>query len=346
MIKKYIFNFSVSRSGGGYKRLYEYARALNSRGGAHFIIHPECYSLAKQFPNNVYHIVRQTKVRRFLNDFGYLSAITDAYGPLDFYYSYGIPIPLKVAKVNWFHLSNVLPLAPSGMRMTLLDAFKMRLLGSRIRSSFKNADVISAESEYSLGLIGRQPKQKLFLSVNGSDDEIKFLSNASHKTKKDLAVVMGTYRHKAIEESYHLFKMLKKTRSANLKMLLAGDPMRIPEIIKLDPDVIVAGHLTRNDLIDVLGDSKFYLSTTYIENSYNAASEGIFLAQESYISNIQPHLELLEGESYKFTAIPGLSRPFLHIERKSLSGVNIKSWDEVVDQMIGELHRLLNAKTN
>lgn len=343
-VSNYIFNFSVSRSGGGYKRLYEYARAFNGKGGAHFLIHPECLSLANKFSQNIYHVVKQAKIKRFLNDCSYLTDIINIYGPPEFYYSYGIPITSRIGRLNWFHLSNVLPLTLSGIPMAAIDAFKMRLLGPRIKKGFVIADVISAESEYSLGLIEKKFKDKLFLSVNGSDDEIYFLSNHIPKAKKDLVVVMGTYRHKAIEESYHIFKILQKTRSANLKMILAGDPTRIPEIIKLDPDVMAVGHLTRNDLMDVLSDSKFYISTTYIENSYNAASEGIFLAEESYISNIEPHLELLEGESYRFTSIPGLSRSFLHTKRKDLSGVNIKSWDDVVDQMIGRLHRHFECK--
>jgi len=344
-INNYIFNFSVSRSGGGFKRLYEYARVFSRKGGAHFIIHPDSYSLLSEFPNNEYHIIHQTKRKRLLNDFSYLQGVVGSHGRPDLYYSYGIPIASKVARVNWFHLSNVLPLAYSGVPMTLFDGLKMRLLGPRIKAGFKNADVISAESEYSLGLINSGDKN-LLLSVNGSDDEINHSNKVSDNIKKDIAVVMGTYQHKAIEESYHIFKMLKRMRSSSLKLILAGDPARVPEMIKSDPDVTVAGHLSRKELMRILSDAKFYISTTYIENSYNAASEGIFLAEESFISNILPHLELLNGENYKITTIPGLTRSFIHTESRLLNGANIKSWDEVVDQMVGEVRRILNLKLN
>lgn len=346
MVNKYLLNFSVSRSGGGYKRLFEYARAMNNRGGAHFIIHPDSRSLIDQFPNNKYYVVRQSKIKRVFNDFGYLNQIIDVCGYPDFYYSYGIPIISRIAKVNWFHLSNVLPLCPGGMPMALIDLLKMRLLGPKIKRGFKNADVISAESEYSLGLVDGRWKSKLFLSVNGSDDEIHFLNSLSPRIKKDIAVVMGTYRHKAIQDSYHIFKVLKKNRSVNLKLLLAGDSTRIPRAIKLDPDVIVLGYLERVELMSILNTAKFYISTTRIENSYNAASEGIFLAEESYISDIQPHLELLLGEVYGFSDMPGLSRRIAHVERRRLKGINLKKWDEVVDEMVQEFKRVLGAKVN
>jgi hypothetical protein len=73
---------------------------------------------------------------------------------------------------------------------------------------------------------------------------------------------------------------------------------------------------------------------TYIENSYNAASEGIFLADESYISNIGPHQELLDGIKFERIELSGLDRVIIHVKRDEISGCNLKSWDDVVSEMI------------
>jgi hypothetical protein len=94
------------------------------------------------------------------------------------------------------------------------------------------------------------------------------------------------------------------------------------------------GLLKRSEVIDCLRESKYYISMTFIENSYNAASEGIFLADESYISDIGPHQELLDGIKFTRTYFPGLGRSILHVARHELSGHNLKSWNNVTSEMI------------
>jgi hypothetical protein len=86
-----------------------------------------------------------------------------------------------------------------------------------------------------------------------------------------------------------------------------------------------------------LCQSKFYISSTYAENSYNGAAEGAFLANESYISDIPPHRELLVGESVEPISFPGLHRPVLHLARDQLKGVNLKSWHTVITEMIARV---------
>ena len=133
----YIFNFSASHIGGGYKRLYAYSKAFNAKGGAYFIINPKCKNLAHKFKNNKYFFEKLSIFNRLFNDCSYLEEIARSIGSLNFYYSYGIPIYFKIAKVNWFHLSNVLPLAPRNIPMSLFYYLKMqffvRCLGLRHR---------------------------------------------------------------------------------------------------------------------------------------------------------------------------------------------------------------------
>ena len=49
---KYLFNFSSSYTGGGLKRLYEYAKWFNENGGSYFIIHPKSQKIVEEFQNH------------------------------------------------------------------------------------------------------------------------------------------------------------------------------------------------------------------------------------------------------------------------------------------------------
>jgi hypothetical protein len=91
--------------------------------------------------------------------------------------------------------------------------------------------------------------------------------------------------------SFRVFEMLKKTNS-QLKLVIIRSVLTVPAALRESWDVVVRGVLTRPEVIDCLRKSRYYISTARIENSYNAASEGVFLAEESYISDIGPHREL------------------------------------------------------
>jgi glycosyltransferase involved in cell wall biosynthesis len=330
---RFLFNFAVSYSGGGHKRLYEYAKWFNGNGGAWFVVHPSCEYLVTEFPNNRCFVVSQTRWQRLFNDCGYLGAIKQELGQPDLYYSYGIPIYARFGKVNWFHLSNVLPLAPKNVPITLYDRLKLCYLGRRIRKNFSNADVISAESKYSLGVIGNEHGNKLFLSVNGGDDELAQIASNTVSAKGDFATVVGTYKYKAVDHAVLVFEMLKKARP-RLKLRVIGSEATLPATLRRREDVLVLGLLKRSEVVDFLRESKYYISMTYIENSYNAASEGIFLADESYVSDIGPHQELLESTKFRKMEVPGIDRMMLHVKRDEVLGRTLKAWNDVISEMI------------
>ncbi len=334
---KFLFNFAVSHSGGGFKRLFAYAKWFNENGGAMFIIHPRCERLLLEFPNNRFFIVNQPRYQRIYRDCTYLSRIDREVGRPDLYYSYGIPVNVRFGKLNWFHLSNLLPLDWRGIPLSLLDKLKFFSLGLRIRSCVKNADIISAESRYSLSRINVRPQEKLFLSVNGSDDELASLKDDKPLEKDNIAVILGTYKYKALEESYAVFDMLKKNNSG-LKLMIIGDQKFIPKKLLFDTSVIVKGVLERRDVVACLRRARYYISTTYIENSYNAASEGVFFADESYISDIGPHRELMSNMHFERISVPNVGRPLLYIRKTDLSGRNLRAWSEVVGEMIDHIH--------
>jgi hypothetical protein len=133
--------------------------------------------------------------------------------------------------------------------------------------------------------------------------------------------------------------MLKKTNS-ELQLMIIGNSQTVPEEFRGNPDITVRGVLTRPEVIDCLRKTRFYISTTYIENSYNAASEGIFLADESYISDIGPHRELLMNTRFDEVSVPGVKRPLLHVNRDDLCGANLKTWETVISEMIAKFHEI------
>lgn len=332
-VNRFLFNFAVSYSGGGHKRLYEYAKWFNGNGGAWFVVHPRCEYLAKEFPNNHFFVVCQTRWQRLFNDCGYLGAIKQELGQPDLYYSYGIPIYARFGRINWFHLSNVLPLALKNVPINLFDRLKLGYLGWRIRRSFKNADVISAESKYSLGVIGSGQGDKLFLSVNGADDELAYVASDTSFSKANFATVVGTYKYKALVHALLVFELLKKS-NPELKLRVIGDDTTLPATLRHREDVLIMGLMSRSEVIGCLRESRYYISMTYIENSYNAASEGVFLAEESYISDIGPHQELLEHTKFSRMDVPGVGRSMLHVKRDEISGANLWAWADVVSEMI------------
>jgi hypothetical protein len=330
---RFLFNFAASYSTGGYKRLYEYARWFSQHGGAWFVIHPRCAHLAEEFPNNRFFIATQSRIQRLYDDCGYLHAIERQIGQPQLYYSYGIPLYFRFGEVSWFHLSNVLPLGPKAIPLGLLARLKFAYLGMKIRAGFAHADVISAESAASLQMLGLPSTDKLFLSVNGSDDELAWLRSGQVTPKQEIATVVGTARYKALEDSYRLFEHLRRSNQ-RLQLLIFGYPNWIPRALRDKPNVVIQGLTQRSAVIDWLRKSRIYISTTRIENSYNAAAEGMFFADESYISDIGPHRELLLNMPFEQLSVPGVRAPLLHVQRQRLTGANLKDWETVVAEMI------------
>ncbi len=335
---KVLFNFAASYSTGGYKRLYEYAKWFNQNGGAWFVIHPACSALIREFPHIRCFVATQSRLQRLYDDCGYLRSIGREIGRPELYYSYGIPLYARFGQINWFHLSNVLPLGTRDIPLPLAARAKAGYLGRRIRAGMANADVISAESQSSLDKLIWLPPEKLFCSVNGSDEELEYLRGTSDEERQNIAIVVGTAAYKALDDSFRVFEGLRDARPG-LRLVLVGNPEWIPRWLRHRPQVTIAGLRPRAEVIGYLRSSAVYISTTRIENSYNAASEGIFLADESYISDIGPHRELLQGERFARVHVPGVDGALLKVRRTELSGVQLKSWETVINEMIERFRR-------
>ena len=332
-LNRLVFNFSASYISGGRTRLYAYASWFNKRGGTNFLIHPACESLRNEFPLNRYIVVRESKLQRFFGDFSYLKSMQQEWGKLDFYYSYGIPIPAPIGRHNWLHFNNILPFIAGKVPRTLLDWVKRLYLGPQLQRSASWVDVISAESAYSLSILGSSLSGKSLVSVNGADEQIAARGTPQRGHSLPVAVVVGTWRYKAIADSIRVFEQLRMGEP-DLRLHIFGSSKILPRGVFGRPEISVEGFVTRERILSVMSTARYYISTTIVENASNASSEGIFLAERSIVSDIEPHRELLDREVYEQRSLPKVRMPLLFVRRDQLTGKNLCSWDNVVKSML------------
>jgi glycosyltransferase involved in cell wall biosynthesis len=328
-----LFNFSASYSGGGYKRLRNYAKWFDAHGGAYFIIHRKSAVLAKEFPGNRYFVIAPGRWARLWRDGAYLESILSTLPQPALYYSYGIPLFARFGRVNWFHLSNALPLAREHVPMSLADRLKFTLLGQRIRCGLVHADVIAAESEYSLDMIGRKYDSRLFVSSNGFDECFDEICRTGNEAREDLAVVVGTYRYKALDDAFRVFGMLRAA-CPQLRLRVFGPSALVPPEMRADTAVELLDIQPQEAVVDALRKARHYISTSRIENSSNADLEGAFLSENAWLSNIGPHREMLNGSPWNEVAVPGVGNKLLHVRSAELSIRELKPWRQVIEEML------------
>lgn len=340
--ERLVFNFSASYSGGGLKRLQEFARWFDAEGGAHFLVHPASVASLRSFSRNRYTVISWPRLARLFSQTGYLRKLEPRLRETRLYYSYGIPLARRMPGLNWLHVSNVLPFAPLPAGLSVCNKLTQSLLGRRLRASFGFADVISAESHFSLGLLPASEGSKFVASPNGSDDELEDFGKPRRPVGEPVATVVGTVAYKTLADSWRVFLHLRQAHPT-LTLKIIGDPRAIPRRIRRQRCVATLGILPRSEVIAALRASRFYITTTCIENSFNAAAEGVFCATESYISDIGPHRELLAGQACEEVAIPGIRGRLLHVYRERLTTANLRSWNEVIGEILAKVQSKLDS---
>jgi len=335
--KSHLFNFSSSYFGGGLKRILAYLQWFNEQGGACFVLNDRLKGIEKTFPANRYCFLRQHSIAKIFNYSAKLNQFIAEVGEIDLYYSYGIPLPRKVGRVNWAHIANVLTLIRSGKYISFRRSLELQLLGFLLKNSMKYADVISAESESSLSLLNRSLKAKLVVSVNGSDEEITAYKDQSDFNTtshiENIAVAVGTCRYKCMDDVYKIYLHLRES-NPSLHLIIVGIKEDVPAYIQKDKLVILRGVLSQLHVCNLLKNAKYYITATLIENSYNAASEGAFLAKEAFVSDIGPHRELFKNVSYKVINNLNTRVASLYVQRQNLNLSNLKPWVQVINDMI------------
>ncbi|EKD71510.1 MAG: hypothetical protein ACD_46C00176G0002 [uncultured bacterium] len=331
--KSYLFNLSYSYLGGALKRILAYLEWFDKHGGSCFALNSRLKGIEKKFPNNHYCFVRQNPTAKVFNYSSRLNQFISDIGKIDFYYSYGIPLPCKVGRVNWLHIGNVLPFVGLGY-VSFKRSLELKLLGLLIKKSMRYADIISAESEFSLSLLDRSFKDKFVVSVNGSDEEIStYKNNLFFNNIENIAVAVGTCRYKCIDDVYKIYLHLRQS-NPDLRLIITGIKEDVPARVQKDNLVVLCGILPQLDVCNLLKKAKYYITTTIIENSYNAASEGAFLAKESFLSDIGPHRKLLKNVKYNVINNLNTRVPSLHVHREDMNVNNLKSWDQIIKDII------------
>lgn len=344
ILNNYLFNFSASHSGGGYKRLNAFSNYFDKNGGANFIVNTKLTGIEDIYKNNKYFFISENKLERFFNFSFKFKKVIDNFPELLFYYSYGIPINKKIGKLNWFHISNVLPFQFKNLYIPFKRQIELLILRIQIQKSINIPNFISVESLNSFKYFNNNNiKEKLIISVNGSDDEIAHYRCGVKKNdiqNYEYAITVGTYFYKCIDDVYKVYKKLSETKK-NLYLIIVGSKNMIPKDILQDKFVIVKGILNQQDVCNLLIHSNYYITCSLIENSYNAASEGVFLSKESYISKIGPHIELLKDINYDTITNFETRLPLLKVSQSNLNVSNLKSWNSIINDMLNILN---NAK--
>ncbi len=322
-----LFNFSASINGGGLKRLEEYSKWFDERGGSIFIISDKIKTdLETKFENNTYFKVKQSFWDRVFRDQSYIRNLPIDFDEIKFYYSYGIPVYEKIGDVNCFHVSNIAPFKKN-VEKSFVDNFRNYLLKKRFINYLDIPEIISAESNSSFNYLPSIYYKKFLCLQNGSDDEINFEENKSIR-RENIAVTVGTHPYKRLDRVIDCFKYISKNYEIN-DLYIFGDSRNI----KIDnPNIHLMGNKPRDEVISMIAKSKFYITCTTTENSYNAASEGVFISDRSIISIIGPHEELLENETKEVINING--NDMYLVERNDLTKLNIIYWNDIINKML------------
>ena len=83
---------------------------FNENGGSCFIVNSRVDKIMARYPNNNYFYIDLGLIKKAVNNQNYVHNALAMMDRCDFYYAYNIPLKHSFSEVNWFHLSNVLPL--------------------------------------------------------------------------------------------------------------------------------------------------------------------------------------------------------------------------------------------
>ena len=334
---KWLFNFSSSTVGGGLIRTLETIKWFDSKNGAYFIVNGRIKNLVLKYrKNNKYFFVSDNKVMRLFLDGYYIRRIINEIGMPDVYFSYGIPVFKEIGKINWFHISNALALKTNKISLPLKTIIQMLILKKRIIKSMKYADIATGESEFSINLLKQEANRRNFnchydVLPNGFDiKSIKETVNRKREAFKKYAVTIGTYKYKKIKLALDLFHQIKEANNLK-KFIIVGSANNIPRSVISDKLVEIVPSISRKDLLNLLYNAEYYISTSQIENSSNAVLEALLLSKNIILSNIPSHNEMLRNLKTKTITLNNIEFHALQdIDNNKIEAI---SWIEVFKKM-------------
>ncbi len=334
---KWLFNFSSSRDGGGLIRISETIKWFDSNNGAYFIVNDTIKDLVFKYnKNNKYFFVSDNKFRRILSDGYYIPRIINEIGIPDVYFSYGIPVFKEIGKINWFHISNALTLKTDKISLPLKTLIKMLILKKRIIKSIRYTNIVTGESEFSVNLLRQEAGKKKFschydVLPNGYDIKaIKEIVNKKREFLVKYAITIGTYKYKKIKVALELFHEIKEANNLK-KFIIIGSASNIPKSVINDKFVEIVPSISRKNLLNLLYNAEYYISTSQIENSSNAVLEALLLSKNIILSNIPSHNEMLRN--FKTKTITLNNMEFHTLKNIDNNEIEAISWNEVFKKM-------------
>ena len=326
--KNIIFDFSSSYTGGGLKRLNAYLNYFNNKGGSNFVINEILKKRIKKNNNKIF-FVKKTIFSNLFIPVNHLKYIQSSNPNIEFCYSYGTPATKKIFKYNIIHVSNILPFILTKNKISLIDKFRYQILKNRFLHNFKFANLVSYESKSSLKLIKKTfkfPKSsKFFLSINPADIKLNQISNY-----KNIVITVGTQSYKNVNLVIDLFYKLK-INDPKLELHIISEHHFD---INSNNKIKIFKNLSRNQVVKKLSQAKYYINASSYENSYNNATEGIFLSKFSFLSCIDVHKELLI--ELKYPKIKKVNN-FYFLEKNKISNFNKPTWDQDCKLLIKQI---------
>jgi len=338
---KWLFNFSASPVGGGRRRLEETAKWFELRGGATFLIPEQLQeTMSRDTPHNRYIGVSQSKLTRLLADGRYLGSVLSDTGTPDVFFSYGIPLFGRVGKINWLHATNALTLTVKRHGMPIRRYIEHQVLGRRIKHSLRHAQIASAESKFSLGLLRSNDNPGLrncrFLVLgNGCDSELlSTVDESPLQSDYAYAVTIGTAPYKRLHLVRDVFYALRTKHPELERLKIIGNRLQIPNDISNDLNIEgFDSGFSNSQLYGILRKAEYYISASEIENSSIAALEALLLSRKIALSDIPSHREATLNLPMATLDLPNAGRFLIIDGAKNRSQIRPLSWDDVVSQM-------------
>ena len=215
----------------------------------------------------------------------------------------------------------------------------MYLFKLHLKFKLSNCDIVSGESEFSLGLYSKHicSSTRQVLLKNGVTDSV-IIDNNCNKSRYNYAVAVGTYNYKRLDITYKVFRSIKDEFKL-MSLIIVGNEDNVPKYIRCQDDVELISYLSDEDYYSALSGADIFISTSAVENSSNAVIEGLSFSKNIFIIDIPSHREILSFVNGSKRNIEGYD--MLVFDNKSISLEKFESWNLIINKMLSEMKLLL-----
>jgi glycosyltransferase involved in cell wall biosynthesis len=323
-----IFDFSASPVGGGIRRLVEYLRYFErSSARVLFLVHPAVRQFVSGQSSVPVEYVPRPAALRLVDD---ASIVRRYRHGTRCFFSYGIPIYQRMSNLDWFHLSNALPLVYRECTISRGAWLKNWLLERRFRSCAGRFDVLSAESQFSLDAYAARlgpPPQGIILR-NGVEGPSAGGTVVGQKDGRALTV--GVQGYKRLRVAYEVYASIREQAGLS-SFTIVGARQGVPPALRELRDVTITGWVTDEELQRLYAAARVYISASEVENSSNAVLEAFLAGATCVLSRIPSHLEMVSRELH--SPFTGLRRDFFVADAGCLRPEQCQSWTQAIDTM-------------